>query len=295
MADRRLLVSVDLDPIGCYHAIHGLPPPPAEHADVVLSRALPRFLELFAELDARVTFFVVGADAEAALAKGGGEALAGAVAAGHELGNHSHAHPYDLVRRPVEEIRADLARCDALLRTLGADPVGFRAPGYTHDAALLAEVERLGYRYDSSALPSPTYYAAKLAAIGWHALHGRRSQSLARTLGALFGARTPHRVGGLVELPISVLGPLRLPLVGTFVLAGPAWMRRTLVHHALREDDVHLELHGLDLADADADPIDERLHRLQPELRTPLPSRRERLLELLQQRGSITRLCDAAS
>ncbi len=294
MGERRTLVSVDLDPIGCYHAIHGLPPP-TEHADVVLARALPRFLELFAELDARATFFVVGADAEAALEQGGGEALGRAVAAGHELGNHSFAHPYDLVRRPVEEIRADLARCDGVLRRLGADPQGFRAPGYTHDAALLAEVERLGYRYDSSALPSPTYYAAKLAAIGWHALHGRRSQSLARSPGGLFGARTPRRVGALVELPISVLGPLRLPLVGTFVLAGPKWLRTALVRHALREDDVHLELHGLDLADAEQDPIDERLHRLQPELRTPLATRRERLLELLRARGSITRLRDAVA
>jgi hypothetical protein len=293
MVERRTLVSVDLDPIGCYHAIHGLSAPAAEHADVILTRALPRFLELFAELDAKVTFFVVGADAEAALERGRAESLADAVGRGHELGNHSFAHPYDLVRRTPAEIADDLARCDAVLRRLGATPQGFRAPGYTHDDALLAEVARLGYRYDSSALPSPTYYAAKLAAIGWHALHGRRSQSLVRTPGGLFGARTPHRVGPLWELPISVLGPLRLPLVGTFVLAGPAFVRGALLRAALRADDVHLELHGLDLADAATDSIDPRLHRLQPELRTPLAARRTRLLELLRARGPITRLCDA--
>ena len=293
MVERRTLVSVDLDPIGCYHAIHGLPPPEPEHADVVLARALPRFLELFAELDAKVTFFVVGADAEAALDRERAQPLEDAVRRGHELGNHSHAHPYDLVRHAPGEIAADLARCDAILRRLGATPQGFRAPGYTHDDTLFAEVARLGYRYDSSALPSPTYYAAKLAAIAWHALHGRRSQSMARSPGGLFGARTPHRVGSLWELPISVLGPLRLPLVGTFVLAGPAWVRRSLVRAAMRSDDIHLELHGLDLADAETDAIDARLHRLQPELRTPLATRRTRLLELLRARGPITRLCDA--
>src|SRR5688500_18237254 len=116
MAERRTLVSVDLDPIGCYHAIHGLPPPAAEHADVVLARALPRFLELFAELGAKVTFFVVGEDAEAALARGRAAPLTDAVAAGHELGNHSYAHPYDLVRHAPADIAADLARCDAVLR-----------------------------------------------------------------------------------------------------------------------------------------------------------------------------------
>jgi len=295
MSGRRTLVSVDLDPIGCYHAIHGLPPPPDEHADVVLRRCLPRFLALFAELGVRATFFVVGSDAESARDRGAIEPLSRAIAAGHELGNHSHAHAYDLVRWPAVAIAADLARCDAVLRSLGATPCGFRAPGYTHDDALLGEVAALGYRYDSSALPSPPYYAAKLAAIAWHALHRRRSQSLARSPGALFGPRTIHRVAGdrLWELPISALGPLRIPLVGTFVLAGPPWLRRTLVRAALRADEIHLELHGLDLVDPDEDAIDPRLHRLQPELRTPLAERRERLASLLRERGAVTRLCDA--
>jgi hypothetical protein len=297
MSERRTLVSVDLDPIGCYHAIHGLPSPASEHAGVVLARALPRFLDLFDELGVRATFFVVGADAEAALDAGAAEPLARAVAGGHELGNHSHAHPYDLVRRPAAEVEADLARCDAVLRRLGAAPQGFRAPGYTHDAEMLACVARLGYRYDSSSLPSPSYFAAKLAAIAWHALHGRTSQSLARAPGPLFGARGPHRVragdGELWELPISVLGALRLPLVGTFALAGPGFVRGPLVRAALRADDVHLELHGLDLADADEDPIDPRLHRLQPELRTPLADRRARLADFLRARGRVARLCDA--
>ena len=133
MSERRTLVSVDLDPIGCYHAIHGLPAPAAEHADVILARALPRFLELFAELDAKVTFFVVGADAEAALERGRAGSLAAAVGRGHELGNHSFAHPYDLVRRTPAEIADDLARCDAVLRRLGAAPQGFRAPGPVGD------------------------------------------------------------------------------------------------------------------------------------------------------------------
>lgn len=287
----RTLVSVDLDPIGCYHAIHGLPPPPAGHEDVVLRRCLPRFLALFAELGVRATFFVVGSDAE----RGTIAPLVHALAAGHELGNHSHAHAYDLVTWPAAAIAADLARCDAVLRGLGAAPCGFRAPGYTHDDALLGAVAELGYRYDSSALPSPPYYAAKLAAIGWHALHGRRSQSLVRPPGGLLGTRAIHRVAAdrLWELPISALGPLRIPLVGTFALAGPTWLRAPLVRAAVRSDEIHLELHGLDLADADEDGIDARLHRLQPELRTPLVDRRSRLADLLRVRGPVTRLCDA--
>ncbi len=55
----RAAISVDLDPLACYHAIHGLPPP-AIGPELALVRWLPRFVELFAELGVRATFFVVG-------------------------------------------------------------------------------------------------------------------------------------------------------------------------------------------------------------------------------------------
>ena len=41
-------VSVDLDPIPCYYRIHALGSPPDELRDVVLRRALPRLVEIFA-------------------------------------------------------------------------------------------------------------------------------------------------------------------------------------------------------------------------------------------------------
>src|SRR5688572_8214892 len=177
MSDQSTIVSVDLDDVGCYHAIHGLPPPSPEAAGAVLEKCLPRFLELLAPLGARATFFVIGRDLQRDLQAGGrgAAALKQALAAGHELANHSFAHAYDLVTWAPAAIYEDLRRCDTLLRGLGARPAGFRAPGYTHDAALLQQVGALGYRYDSSLLPSPSYYLGKLAAMGWMAARGRRS------------------------------------------------------------------------------------------------------------------------
>jgi hypothetical protein len=292
-------VSVDLDGIACYHAIHGLPPPAAAVRDIALVRWLPRFLELFATLGVRATFFVIGAELERALADDGPGArhLQQALAEGHELGNHSWAHAYDMVRRDDAEQRDDITACDRLLRDLGATPVGFRAPGYTHDARLLAAVASAGYRYDSSALPSPTYWAAKVAAIGWHRLLGRRSQSMVRGAASFFGSGEPHvdAASGLVSLPITTLGALRLPLVGTFVLAGPRWVRNALVAGAAKRASVHLELHAIDLVDEESDGIDDRLARLQPELRTPLVVRRERLADFLRSRSDFECLRDSAS
>jgi len=286
MSDQSTILSVDLDDVACYHAIHGLPAPAPEVAGAVLERCLPRFLELLDELGSRATFFVVGRDLQRDLQAGGRGAaiLRQALAAGHELGNHSYAHAYDLVKWAPSAIYEDLRRCDTLLRGLGARPQGFRAPGYTHDVTLLQQVGALGYRYDSSLLPSPSYYLAKLAAIGWTAVRGRTSQSLVRGWQSFLGPQRPHFMPGcgLWEVPVSVSPVLRLPMVGTFVLgAGGALLMR----EARERRYLHLELHGLDLADERGDGYDAALRRVQPELRTPLTARLERLRGLITARG----------
>ncbi len=294
-------VSVDLDDVGCYHAIHGLPTPGAKAAGVVLERCLPRFLELFAACGVKATFFVIGRDLQRDLDAGGrgAEVLRGAVDAGHELGNHSHEHAYDLTTWSAKRQRLDLQRCDSLLSELGAEVQGFRAPGYTHDQRLLKTVAALGYRYDSSALPSPPYYAAKVAAMGAMRLMGRQSQSMAKGAASFFGPRRVHRVlrrqsqVPLWELPISVAGVFGWPLIGTTVLGQPGWLAAPLRRKARKIPFLNLELHGLDLADPDRDGYSPALRRVQPELKTPLAWRRARLQELLVLRGGGWPLRDA--
>lgn len=297
MSARQTLVSVDLDDIACYHGIHGLAPPSPAARGVVLERCLPRFLELFAELGVRATFFVIGRDLEEDVRAGGRGAalLRQALAEGHELANHSFAHPYDLVRWSEASMRADLEACDRLLRDLGADPVGFRAPGYTHTRTLLQQVRALGYAYDSSALPSPPYYLAKVATIAWYALRGRRSQSEVRGASSFLGPRRPYMHAGLElrELPMSVTPVLRLPLIGTTLLSGPRWLAARLRARAERLAWFHLELHGIDLADPDADGYAPALLRVQPELQRSLADKRTALRELLGARGTTTLLRDA--
>ena len=106
------IVSLDLDDLACYHAIHGLEPPAPELAGVVLERWLPRFLDVFVELEIRATIFVIGRELQRDLAAGGAGAavLERALAEGHELANHSHAHAYDLHTWSAPEIATDLAQ-----------------------------------------------------------------------------------------------------------------------------------------------------------------------------------------
>lgn len=285
------LVSLDLDDLGCYEAIHGLAP--SERRGLALEVWLPRFLDVFAKLEVKATIFVIGSDLEHDLRSHGRGAavLRRAIDEGHELANHSHAHAYDFHTWPAEQIAADLRRCDTLLRELGARPVGFRAPGYTHDRAMLLQAAALGYSYDSSLLPSPTYYLGKLGVLGVRRLRGRQSASQTSGARSFWGPTAVHYLPeiGLWEVPISVSQALRFPLIGTFLLGDRAPMLGKLQAQLLRNEamhtrHLHLELHAIDLADPEADGLDPALVKHQRELATPLERRLGRLVELFEAR-----------
>src|SRR5687767_8403486 len=230
-------VSVDLDPIDCYYRIHalGAPPPRPGLSDVVLRRSVPRYLELFAKHGVKATFFVVGSDLV-----GGGTMPQAAralvreiVAAGHEVGNHSFTHPYDLARLPAARVAEEIRRADAeIAGAAGAPIVGFRAPGYDVSPAMLDEVARLGYLYDSSIFPAPGYYAAKAAVMAALRLVGRKSGAVMTDPRALIAPADPYRPAPgapwrrgqatVVELPIAVTPALRIPAIGTNLLLAPA-------------------------------------------------------------------------
>lgn len=257
---RLAAVSVDLDEIGCYSAIHGLEPPDEDAARAIYRRALPRLARLFAEEGIDATFFVIGADVD----EENGERLRALHAAGHELANHSRSHLYDLTRRSTDTIAAEVAGgVAAIERCCGERPVGFRAPGYTITDRVFDVLSDLGVRYDSSVFPCPAYYGAKAAAIGAIRLRGRRSHSVVDDPRVLASPADPYRVGrpywrrggGLLELPIGVSRGPRLPYIGTSVVlsgeTGAALLTRSIVGRPL----VNLELHGIDLADAAADGL----------------------------------------
>src|SRR5438067_7368635 len=124
-------VSVDLDGLGCYAAIHGFDPQalPERALRAVPEVALSRLCELFAGLGLRSTIFAIGGERSL---PGAAPALRRAAEAGHEIGSHSHAHDYGLSRLDASRIDADLAQAEkAIEAAAGARPRGFRAPGYT--------------------------------------------------------------------------------------------------------------------------------------------------------------------
>jgi hypothetical protein len=270
--DALFSVSVDLDGLGCYAAIHGL----AAQLDDRALRAVPevavqRFCELFAALRIPATFFVIGREAGIAP-----QALRSAAAAGHEIASHSFAHDYALSRLPRAAISADLFAAErAIDEAVGKKPRGFRAPGYTVSPALLEVVRERGYAYDSSLLPSPPYYLAKAAALGGYALSRRKSASILGGMGQLFAPRSAHRRAGVRELPVATLPLLRAPVIGTSVLLWPA-----LARAGFAGGHLNLELHGIDALDGSDVPS--AIARAQPGVRMPAARKLDRLRAVLR-------------
>ena len=265
-------VSVDLDGLACYAAIHGLSAPLDDRAlRAVPEVALSRFCALFAALRIPATFFVIGREAGIAP-----QSLRRAAADGHEIGSHSFAHDYALSRRPRATILGDLVAAEsAIEEAAGKKPRGFRAPGYTLSPALLDVVRERGYAYDSSLLPSPAYYLAKAAALGVYALRRRKSESILGGVGQLFARRSPHRRAGVRELPVATLPLLRAPVIGTSVLLWP-WLARG----GFAGGHLNLELHGIDALDSSDVP--EAIARAQPGMRTKAAEKLRRLRAVLE-------------
>ncbi len=306
-------VSVDLDEVPCYAAIHGLlgsaDPDVGARLEAsqraIYTRALPRLVRLFEEEGLRATFFVIGRDV---VTGDNAQRLRGLVEAGHELGNHTFQHLYDFSRGTPVEVEADIADAHAAItEATGFAPHGFRAPGYTLSDLVVEKLVKLGYRYDSSVFPCPAYYSAKALAMGAMRARGRQSRSVLDDPRVLLASADPYRVArpyrrrghGLLELPIGVTSRVsgQLPYIGTSLVLGGPTVARALSRAMLGRPLINLELHGIDLADAEADGLEWLLPH-QPDLRVPLAQKEAALRAAIREVRAMgypwVRLDDAA-
>jgi len=290
-----LCISIDLDEVRCYHEIHGLEPPSGPAAGAIHRAALPRALHFLDDVGIPATLFAVGGDVLERRATG--ELLRSAASRGHEIANHTMNHRYDLAlldaREQAREIRDG---AEAIREVVGVRPAGLRAPGYNAHLGLLDVAADCGMTYDSSVFPCPSYWAARALAIGVKRSRGRASMALLGDPRVLLAPLSPYRLGrdgvwsrgeGLLELPISVVGPARLPFIGTALTLMGRTMAGTLARRASSMGFVNLELHGIDFADAEADGLG-YLKRFQPDLRLSAERKRavlERVVKTLLDRG----------
>lgn len=284
-----LSVSIDLDEMHHYRAIHGLSP---VDGPAVYARAVPRLADWARQRGIPLTWFVVGADLELAA---NAEAVRRLAAAGDELGCHSYSHHYDLTRRSAGEMRREIERGISILQAAsGTKVTGFRAPGYVVTDTLLDLLRELGMAYDSSVFPCPSYYALKAGAIAAAAARRQPSAAIVDVPEVLRAPTAPYRVGrpfwfrgtGIWEVPIQVTRRARLPFIGTSLTMAGAIGARLLAKGVVGEAFVNLELHGIDALDERDDASD--LAKRQRDLRIPWPKKLEAIdaaISLLRRKG----------
>jgi peptidoglycan/xylan/chitin deacetylase (PgdA/CDA1 family) len=262
MTLRLASISVDLDEVPRYAAIHGLPSRRGPSAHAVYDRCVPRLAKWFGDESVRATFFAIGEDLERAKNR---ETIAELHRADHEIGNHTYHHHYDLTRHAAADILQDVERgAEAIEHVCGQRPTGFRAPGYTVSDTLFGALDAAGVGYDSSVFPCASYYAVKAAALAAIRVRGRKSASLLDSPAVLRAPRQPYRVGrpywrrgdGVLELPIGVT-PFQLPYIGTSLVVGGKRIAEHLTKQMLGRELINLELHGFDVADVAQDQLED--------------------------------------
>jgi len=138
----------------------------AEHRDNAMAMShqafgprvgVPRLLRLLAEYTIRATFFIPGVTA----VRHPG-AVTAIVAAGHEVGHHSHRHESPLDLGPDGE-RRDFEEALRALEGVGVRPRGHRAAMWEASWMTPQLVAEYGLMYDSSLMDADTPYVLETA------------------------------------------------------------------------------------------------------------------------------------
>lgn len=215
-------LSLDLDNLWSYLKTHGDPGWDAYPS--YLEVVVPRVLAFLAERNLRITWFLVGKDADDPRHH---PVLRSIVDAGHEVGNHSFHHEPWLHLYSEAEIEAELVRTeDAINRATGVRPDMFRGPGFSHSPTLLAVLARRGYRFDASTFPT---FLGPLARLYYFAtargLSDEEREKRKKLFGKFadgFGPLRPYTwktaAGPLLEIPVTTMPVFKVPIHLSYIL-----------------------------------------------------------------------------
>jgi peptidoglycan/xylan/chitin deacetylase (PgdA/CDA1 family) len=140
---------------------------PAGYRDPSFFHVFDRLTTLCAKHGIPLSIYVVGRDLEnpehAARVRDWANA-------GHEVGNHSWSHYFNMASLPSSAVREEIVRAHGKIADCtGHEPKGFIAPAWATSRAMIGTLLDLGYEYDTSAFPSMLLFPmiAKIAVNHW--------------------------------------------------------------------------------------------------------------------------------
>ncbi|MFH6603650.1 polysaccharide deacetylase family protein [Maribacter algicola] len=185
---------------------------------------VPYVLELLKELDLKLTFFVVGQDAEF---EKNHKYLKMIADEGHEIGNHSFKHETFLHLYTKEELQVEIEKAHtAIKKVTGRDCKGFRGPGFTWSQELFEVLEEKGYCYDSSTFPTIIGPLARMYYFKTSKLTDEQKKERKELFGKLsdgFMKLRPYfwtlkNNRRLYEVPVTTMPLFRLPIHMTYLV-----------------------------------------------------------------------------
>ena len=133
---------------------------PEDYSDKSFQEVGRRYLELADKYGFKYTIFIIGKD----LQKPENRQLVQEWASrGHEIGNHTWSHPWNLGALKKDEIRREVEMGHEIIsNTVGHEPRGFAAPAWSTSSELQKVLIDLEYAYDTSPFPSWLMYVSIL-------------------------------------------------------------------------------------------------------------------------------------
>lgn len=257
-----------------------------------LDVVVPRSLKFLKERNLKITYFIVGQDAD--LEKNA-EAIGQIFDANHEIGNHSFKHEPWLHLYSKDELITEFERTEnALEKATGQRPTGFRGPGYSLSPTVLEVLAERNYEYDCSTLPT---YIAPLARAYYFFKSPEMSAEEKEKRKKLFGkfsdgfqSLKPYKwqIGekSIIEIPVTTLPLFKTPIHASYVIYLSTFSRglakmywRTAVEMCkLSGTQLSLLLHPLDfLSGEDAPEL-----KFFPAMNLPVEKKLEFLSEILE-------------
>jgi hypothetical protein len=185
-----------------------------------------RITEFMRGLGQELTLFVVGRDLGDPVKV---QAVAGTLAAGHEVGCHSFDHRPDFATLAEDELREEIDGCAREIeRHFGRRPQGFRAPGYARHPASRRVLRELGFAYDGSTLPTFLGPVCRAYYFFQSGMSREERKKRAAMYGGLRDALAPNRARlrtdgrPLLEIPVTTWPVLRSPMHMSYAI----WLAR---------------------------------------------------------------------
>jgi hypothetical protein len=254
-------LSLDLDNKWSYMKTHG--DAGWESFPTYLDTVVPRSLEFLRERNLKITYFIVGQDADLEKNR---ESIAQISDANHEIGNHSFRHEPWLHLYSKQELTEEFEKTEnALEKVTGKIPRGFRGPGYSLSPTVLEVLAERNYEYDCSTLPT---YIAPLARAYYFFKSPEMAAEEREKRKKLFGkfsdgfqSLKPYnwQIGekSLTEIPVTTLPVFKTPVHFSYLLylatfselAAKTYFKTALKLCVLNKIAPSLLLHPLDFLD----------------------------------------------